>query len=250
MEKRNKYAGMIGGLQEIVSLLVKAEEKDDLPVLERELILDKLRQVYDELLFPGTSMPETVEKASGALTPEAENKIASGEGVPREEAEEIADETELAAAGFRTDMPEEPVSTAPGNREPASHPEPAETHHDNGARKKPEIIADRISQPRSFKNEALGQLRSQTDLSSRLQAKPVQDIGKAIGLNDKFHYIRELFKGDHALYDKTIQALNHAQDFKDAFSYLNEHFDWDMDDPSVQTLLELTRRKFISQEHE
>ena len=45
-------------------------------------------------------------------------------------------------------------------------------------------------------------------ITSVMQNKPVSDIGAAIGINDKFYYIRELFSGDSRAYQDTIRRLN------------------------------------------
>jgi hypothetical protein len=107
------------------------------------------------------------------------------------------------------------------------------------------IIADRLAGAKHFRNEELGKTFHGTDLSSKLQSQPLKDIGAAIGVNDRFYYIRELFNGDSKKFDNAIKVLNNSRNFNEAFNYLSENYNWDMDDPAVQNLLELIRRKHI-----
>jgi hypothetical protein len=64
-------------------------------------------------------------------------------------------------------------------------------------------------------------------------------------LNEKFELINELFGGDKARFEQMMQELNVAGSFVEAYNYLNTTFNWDMDSPYVQRLLELIRRKLI-----
>ena len=77
-----------------------------------------------------------------------------------------------------------------------------------------------------------------------MQSKPINDINNAIGLNDKFIFIRELFGNNKELYHETIQVLNNFDTFENAVTFLNENFDWAEDDTNFERLKELVRRKY------
>ena len=81
-------------------------------------------------------------------------------------------------------------------------------------------------------------------------AQPVTNLQAAIGINDRFTFIRELFSNDAASFENTINNLNDAASFNDAYNYMIQHFDWDMDSEQVQLLLDIIRRKFIKGRHE
>ncbi len=72
----------------------------------------------------------------------------------------------------------------------------------------------------------------------------------AIGINDRFTFIRELFNGDTHAFEYAIKALNEAANFNDAYNYLMQNYDWDMDSDAVQLLLDIIRRKYITGRHE
>jgi hypothetical protein len=74
--------------------------------------------------------------------------------------------------------------------------------------------------------------------------KPVSDIVKAIGINDRFTFLRELFSEDVSVYENTIQQLNEAGSYEEARDYLIRNFSWDMDSEAVVQLLGIINRKF------
>jgi hypothetical protein len=51
-------------------------------------------------------------------------------------------------------------------------------------------------------------------------------------------------------FEQTIRILNDAASFNDAYNYMIQNHDWDMDSDPVQLLLEIIRRKFITGRHE
>jgi hypothetical protein len=82
------------------------------------------------------------------------------------------------------------------------------------------------------------------------QASMVTSLQAAIGVNDRFTFIRELFMNNEAAYNNAVGILNDAPSFNDAYNYMKQHFDWDMDSEIVQQLLNIIRRKFIKGRHE
>jgi hypothetical protein len=109
----------------------------------------------------------------------------------------------------------------------------------------PATLADKFKGEKKFINERLADNGKRQDLSSKLQSKPIREISTSLGLNDRFKLINELFNGDKESYQKTINILDNAGNFNEAFSYISTSYDWDMEDEAVQLLLDLVRRKFI-----
>ena len=71
----------------------------------------------------------------------------------------------------------------------------------------------------------------------------ISDIRKAIGLNDKFLMIRDLFDGDAARYEATIDVLNEFDDLDDCMIYIVENFRWNPDSEGAKLLVSLIERK-------
>ena len=218
-------------IQDIEKSIKKFENRSSLPRVEIDLTLEKVRKLYDSLQCLIEKRP--VEK----ITP-PEDKPGN---INTFELEENSSDTDK-------DISEtSPVIT----REPAKKPEEElQIKFEEEKNAKTEIVADRLQNGQSFMNESLRQQVSSKDLSSKLTSQPISDIGGAMGLNEKFSFIQELFNNDPDKFTETINTLNRASNFNEAYSYLNDTFNWDMDDSQVQKLLDLTRRKLIIRENE
>jgi hypothetical protein len=74
---------------------------------------------------------------------------------------------------------------------------------------------------------------------------PVSSLSKAIGINDKFRFIKELFGGDSDLYNETIKKLDTIGSLVSAISYIESNFSWDKNSDSVKQLISLIRRRYM-----
>jgi len=90
-----------------------------------------------------------------------------------------------------------------------------------------------------------------TDLSQKLSASPLKDLNKALGLNEKFLYINELFGGDVAKFQAAIKVLNDEKDFDAARSYIEselvETYTWmkKVKQPIAKDFVKLVRRRYL-----
>jgi hypothetical protein len=74
---------------------------------------------------------------------------------------------------------------------------------------------------------------------------PVSSLPKAIGINDRFRFIKELFGGDSDLYNDTIKKLDTIGSLVSAISYIESNFSWDKNSDSVKQLISLIRRRYM-----
>jgi hypothetical protein len=87
-----------------------------------------------------------------------------------------------------------------------------------------------------------------TSLAARLQRKPVTDLASAIGINDKFLLLNELFGGSMEKYNKSIRALNNFSTLLGAKTYMSElqiEFQWDCESDAYKKLDNLVERRFM-----
>ena len=137
-----------------------------------------------------------------------------------------------------------------------------------GASEKPEILEEKASSPLASKGPAaaeplptggavLGEVINhdvQTladtiapprDIASELRrSEPVTDLRRAIGLNDKFLLIRDLFGGDGEAFERAIEILNGFEDLDDCMIFIAEHYAWNPNSDGAKLLMELLERKF------
>ena len=86
-------------------------------------------------------------------------------------------------------------------------------------------------------------------LADKLQQNPLHDLKSAIGINDKFLFVNELFGGSMEKYNKSIENLNDLKTLNGAMIYLNElkiELQWNSSNEAYQKLKDLVSRKFES----
>ncbi len=100
--------------------------------------------------------------------------------------------------------------------------------------------------------EELFEYKAPTDLSQKLSAMPVADLSKALGLNQKFLYINQLFGGDVAAFQTTMKLLNEMNSFEEARFYIEDelisNFDWLKNKERKQVtkdFIKLVRRRYL-----
>lgn len=208
-----KIKAIIKQIEDLGEKVSRLETEKSLPPIEIDIILGKIRSLYEQVkdLQSGTSIP-----AGEKPFETKDNK------------EETARE-------------KVPASTTSSGQEPAAEPT---------VTVKSTILAEKYQGEKKFINESLAEKGLKQDIGSKILSKPIRNIGSALGINDRFKLINELFKGDKASYENTINKLDGASNFNEAFNYINSTFDWDMEEESVQLLLELVRRKFIVNQNE
>lgn len=82
-------------------------------------------------------------------------------------------------------------------------------------------------------------------LSSQMAQSPIGDIKRAINLNDRFRFQKELFDNDGSLYNKTVDTINALNNIEEAQTYITTRFAWDFDEDIAQEFIQLVQRRFI-----
>ena len=71
----------------------------------------------------------------------------------------------------------------------------------------------------------------------------ITELRQAIGINDKFLMIRDLFGGDAERYEATIDTLDEFDDLDECIIYIVENFRWNPDLEAAKLLVSLIERK-------
>ena len=238
-------------VREIEIILEKASQDKSLSLINRDLILDKLRRIYDELLIFNDGGSATKQTPKLAFTKHDEEPEAI-EHIYENKAAVVNNDIEgLSSAkdGFGTVSSEEEVTQEHYQAEISEIEEEIEVEgsifSDDVVKMKSSsaIVSDKYKPKKKFMNEVLG--KNKKDMASVLQNKPIGDLTKAIGINDKFLFTKELFSGNAKLYAKTIKQLNKFTDINEALIYIQENFSWNDDNEAANQLIDLIRRKLL-----
>ncbi|MDE5962757.1 MAG: hypothetical protein K2G58_01765, partial [Alistipes sp.] len=124
------------------------------------------------------------------------------------------------------------------SNEPISMPESPDTVAAQGGN----VLGEVINQDVQTLADTIEPVR---DVASTLRSKrTISDLRQAIGINDKFLLIRDLFGGESDAYDAVMQKLNSFESLDDCVIYLTENYTWNSNSDSVRMLMDLLERKF------
>ena len=96
-------------------------------------------------------------------------------------------------------------------------------------------------------NDLFNEQREDHSISSQYQRAKVGDLTKAISINDKFIYIKELFHNRGEDFSTSIKQLNECQNMEEAFNCLDQlkqKFFWDSKSDAYLSFCDLLRRKY------
>jgi len=86
------------------------------------------------------------------------------------------------------------------------------------------------------------------ELGSVLKETPVRDLRKAIGINDRFVFINELFRGDENMYERCIKTINSFSALAEAEYWIQRELKtkvgWNDSNETVRHFDQLVRRRF------
>lgn len=91
------------------------------------------------------------------------------------------------------------------------------------------------------------QVSDEQSIAERMQKSTITNIREAIGINEKFLFINELFNGDLGRYNKILDDINELPTKKGVDTYLLElkiQFQWADENEAYIKLKELLDRKF------
>lgn len=89
---------------------------------------------------------------------------------------------------------------------------------------------------------------SKIELSQSLTSAPIKDLKKAIGVNDRFLFINELFRGDEAMYERSIKTIQNFSIYAEAEFWIKRELKvkigWHDTHPVVKQFDQLVKRRF------
>ncbi len=89
---------------------------------------------------------------------------------------------------------------------------------------------------------------NKTELSDKLNEASIKDLKKAIGVNDRFLFMKELFRGDEAMYERSIKTINSFSIFPEAEYWIRRELKiklgWIDSNETVKQFDQLVKRRF------
>ncbi len=97
------------------------------------------------------------------------------------------------------------------------------------------------------KNKPVKAEKTDNSLVEKMKRKPIKDLRTAIGINEKFAFIK-LFDGDVTAWGNALQKLNSFSAYWEAEAMLTEFhqkYKWKEEDETLQSLMELVQRRYL-----
>ena len=97
-------------------------------------------------------------------------------------------------------------------------------------------------------NEKLKEERM--EVVTALQEAPIRDLKKAIGLNDRFLFVNDLFRGDENMYERSLKTINAFNIYPEAEYWIQRELkvklSWPDGSETVKLFDQLVKRRFAS----
>ena len=232
-------------IQEKINALHKSIDLDGgrIAPIERDLMLSYLRQLYG--LFLDLETNETIGTRQDTVRSEPEAQPTPKRPAPDPIKRTYQPPRIIEIPDAREEKAPEPVNFPEAQPvAPAPKPEPEAPKPVAPQR---EIPKARASNPRI---EGLFEQRRATELSEKLSESPINDLTKAMSINDRLLYMNELFGKNMGSLDETLRQLNHYGNLNDAKPLLfeiAEKNNWI--DPEkeeiVRSFIKLVRRRYV-----
>ena len=90
--------------------------------------------------------------------------------------------------------------------------------------------------------------QEKVEVAQKLGDQPINDLRNAIGINDKYQFIQELFRGDRDLYERSIKTINECDNLQEADYWIQREIKiiqgWEDDHHLVQHFYSLLKKRF------
>ena len=86
------------------------------------------------------------------------------------------------------------------------------------------------------------------EVGHRLKEAPIRDLKRAIGVNDRFVFINELFRGDEVMYERSLKTINGFRIMAEAEYWIERELKvklgWDDMKETTRHFYQLVKRRF------
>lgn len=278
MDKEALLKIILSDINEVETLLKSFQGKTEIPpafinlterklshISEEFILLKSLTEISNVLDKPVASKPiisepliqPSIEEKPQIVVPvEQPNYVQSGISESKEEViETIPNSTEptnpilqneepIIAQQIQTPIKETPVQKLEETHQPIiDQVNLANSKHENVGDKSKTLGEALINEKKSV-NDLMANTK-ESGLKKTLMGKPVNDLTKELGINDRFMFQRELFNSNSDLMTQTLKQLNELPDFNSAHTFLSTNFSWDEELESTQSFYNYIKRKFL-----
>jgi hypothetical protein len=262
---REEICVLLDTLAEQKDIIMKHKQR--IPQIEIDIMMSNIRKLYE--FFHELDKLNSMQRTPSGYMPETREQDPVFNENQEEEKPKETMIPDVAPEEDRMKIPVEEIKIPPPPQEIVEKQElpaitevpkvsPVADTKKGGKEKKslPDLFAEteKISLADKYKNsgqtsvhERISTGKSEKTVADKIGDAPLPDLKAAIGINDKFLFINELFKGDLQEYNRTIDRLNAASVMADAEEILEEkadQFEWSKKADVEARLKSFVNRKF------
>lgn len=222
--------------------------------LERDLVLEKLRAIYQTVLSGDTQPASPLPAPSKATPPYQLPDAPPSPSAPLDAFDfEPADGPSLFDAALDVappvSTPSQPASSQPAPSQPAPEGRPGRIDkrvilslYGDSPTGSP-AAAPAPAQGESPDFEVIGSRAAATSGPVLGETVGVVSLRQGIGINDKFLIISEVFNGSAQAYERAISDLEGFSDLDEAMIHIHENYAWNPHNEGVKVLIDILTRK-------
>ena len=97
-------------------------------------------------------------------------------------------------------------------------------------------------------NDTFASGTSEKTVADKLSRQPIKDLKSAIGLNQKFLFMNDLFEGENEIFNNAINKINSFNTLPEAIEFIDSELSsaWDKENSSVLNFMNLVERRFMA----
>jgi hypothetical protein len=212
--------------------------EENLSKIELELFHHKIQKLYEKSILIH-QFPAFEEKpfVSYPASPAEEVKPA----LPFRYSKEESPQEEKSPQPPIAPIPKQEPIQEPVMNQKAEIPEPQKPVETKPA-------ADLFGSTIQAESKMTIRIKNEKDKTPRIARKPIPDLKVAVGLNDKFRFINDLFHGNSTEYHIALNQINTCNGFEEADIYITnirDIYQWKDDNEVVAIFLDLVQRRFL-----
>ncbi len=238
--------------------------QSSIPQVEIDFMIQNLRQLFEaSLMLNHTNALTSLDEVKAAVT---QRILAEKRAIEMKRVEEkpLAEEIEVEAPSQEITAEEKKteehhsmneVIAVVGTAEPIIEekkektPKKKSSHELNTMFEDKRTLGDTFGNEESLHTKIASGTTSKT-LADKLHRKSIKDLKAAIGINEKFLFINQLFDGNLQNYSAAVEKINSMNDLDSAKQFvaseLAGEMNWDNNNEHVKNFMELVERRFIA----
>ena len=86
------------------------------------------------------------------------------------------------------------------------------------------------------------------EVADKIALEPIKDLRSAIGINDKFQFMENLFNKEEAIFESSVKTINSFKNFAEAQFWIKQNlrikYNWEEESTVVLAFDQLVKRRF------